>query len=90
MDRLPRQLIYLALNNRGMCRLFLIVCYVLAVILTGTLTCDILIVAMHVVFETHAPYWRVSWCGKPQPGGGVHPPNIKCRMCLGAVKECSI
>jgi len=25
-----------------------------------------------------------------QPGGGLHPPNLKCRMSLGAVKECSI
>ena len=33
---------------------------------------------------------HVSWCGKPQPGGGLHPPNPKCRMCLGVVKECSI
>jgi len=28
--------------------------------------------------------------GKPQPGGGLHPPNPKCRMSLGAIKECSI
>ena len=57
MDWLPRQLIYLALNNWGMCRLFLVACYIMAVIPTGTLTCDILIVAMHVVFEIHAPTW---------------------------------
>ena len=30
------------------------------------------------------------WCGKPQSGGGLYPPNPKCRMSLGAVKECSI
>ena len=26
---------------------------------------------------------QMSWCGKPEPGGGMHPPNPKCRMCLG-------
>jgi len=25
-----------------------------------------------------------------QPGGGLHPPNPKCRMSLGTAKECSI
>ena len=33
---------------------------------------------------------QMSWYGKPQPGNGMHPPNPRCRMCLGAVKECSI
>ena len=31
---------------------------------------------------------QMSWCRKLQPGGGMRPPNPKCRMCLGAVKEC--
>ena len=35
------------------------------------------------------------WLGIPvggflQPGGGLHPPNPKCRMSLGTAKECSI